>query len=340
MTTTYELYTNENGTPKAVEGKAPAILERVEALEETLDNGVVTSVNGNTGDITPEQTGCLPLSGGTIDGVLSTYSHITKATDSNWLDIVGGTEYGKGAYLSLSGKNSERGGRFDLTANDGANSKILMGYADGTLTWGGSDVITSNGGTMSGVLVRKGTFVNNSVDTANLQINGGSGWNNGASIDLYGKSRTNDNGAFKFRAHDGTNYKDFIGKPDGTLTWGGKSLLTTEKGWTISKGINGWARDNATGFTIVWGRGTLVTTGKTGDWAFPKRFKQTVTYAKTLSAIYGGQVTPLVTSTESELIAVSGSYVSSGTSSASIALHIECECNVQVYPFYLFYGIS
>lgn len=33
MTTTYELYTNENGTPKAVEGKAPAIIERVGALE-------------------------------------------------------------------------------------------------------------------------------------------------------------------------------------------------------------------------------------------------------------------------------------------------------------------
>ena len=58
MTTTYELYTNENGTPKAVEGKAPAIIERVEtletsveSLEETLDNGVVTSVNGKTGAV-------------------------------------------------------------------------------------------------------------------------------------------------------------------------------------------------------------------------------------------------------------------------------------------------
>lgn len=49
MTTTYELYTNENGTPKLVEGKAPAIIERVETLEETLDKGVVTSVNGKTG---------------------------------------------------------------------------------------------------------------------------------------------------------------------------------------------------------------------------------------------------------------------------------------------------
>ena len=52
MTTTYELYTNENGTPKAVEGKAPAIIERVETLEETLDKGVVTSVNGKTGAVT------------------------------------------------------------------------------------------------------------------------------------------------------------------------------------------------------------------------------------------------------------------------------------------------
>lgn len=38
MTTTYELYTNENGTPKAVEGKAPAIIERVGALETGVTN--------------------------------------------------------------------------------------------------------------------------------------------------------------------------------------------------------------------------------------------------------------------------------------------------------------
>lgn len=40
MTTTYELYTNENGTPKAVEGKAPAIIERVEALETEVTQGL------------------------------------------------------------------------------------------------------------------------------------------------------------------------------------------------------------------------------------------------------------------------------------------------------------
>lgn len=40
MTTTYELYTNENGTPKAVEGKAPAIIERVEALKTEVTQGL------------------------------------------------------------------------------------------------------------------------------------------------------------------------------------------------------------------------------------------------------------------------------------------------------------
>ena len=45
MTTTYELYTNENGTPKAVEGKAPAIIERVEALETEVTQGLAGKAN-------------------------------------------------------------------------------------------------------------------------------------------------------------------------------------------------------------------------------------------------------------------------------------------------------
>ena len=74
MTTTYELYTNENGTPKAVEGKAPAIIERVEALDTALAGKapmshthtvsqitdmpkVVFSVN----DVTPDDNGNVNL---------------------------------------------------------------------------------------------------------------------------------------------------------------------------------------------------------------------------------------------------------------------------------------
>ena len=51
MTTTYELYTNENGTPKAVEGKAPAIIERVEALETDV-TGLQTALDAKANDAT------------------------------------------------------------------------------------------------------------------------------------------------------------------------------------------------------------------------------------------------------------------------------------------------
>lgn len=51
MTTTYELYTNENGTPKAVEGKAPAIIERVEALETGKANAYHTHTSADVTDL-------------------------------------------------------------------------------------------------------------------------------------------------------------------------------------------------------------------------------------------------------------------------------------------------
>lgn len=151
MTTTYELYTNENGTPKAVEGKAPAIIERVEALEtsvetleETLDKGVVTSVNGNTGDITPEQTGCLPLRGGTMTGAIG-FNGIgyiqCKDSTSNGVQIYGANAFTDGAFLGIYGKDhASRAGWIYANANDGASSKTLIGKPDGTLTWVGKEV--------------------------------------------------------------------------------------------------------------------------------------------------------------------------------------------------------
>lgn len=54
MTTTYEIYTNDGGTPKAVTGNAPAIVERVENLETAIKNidVGVTSFNGSKGAVT------------------------------------------------------------------------------------------------------------------------------------------------------------------------------------------------------------------------------------------------------------------------------------------------
>lgn len=176
MTTTYELYTNENGTPKAVEGKAPAILERVEALEtsvetleDTLGNGVVTSVNsqtgdvtvdvgvtsvnGNTGDITPEQTGCLPTGGGAVTGkITSSSERVLDSTNANGLFIVAdasvsSTKTGAISVFPVNHSQANRAGGFQFVASDGTNNKTLTAtYANG-LKWDGKNVVCSVNGT-------------------------------------------------------------------------------------------------------------------------------------------------------------------------------------------------
>ena len=46
------------------------------------------------------------------------------------------------------------------------------------------------------------------------------------------------------------NYNDLTNKPH---------IPVNTSNWSVSNGTNGWARDNSTGFTIQWGRGTTNT---------------------------------------------------------------------------------
>lgn len=86
----------------------------------------------------------LKLSGGTMTGSFIVSGHIpamVKNSDINRLLLCGGTTSEKGAYIRLSGKD-EKGykGGFDIQASDGTNKSLLLGRADGTLTWGGKEV--------------------------------------------------------------------------------------------------------------------------------------------------------------------------------------------------------
>lgn len=58
------------------------------------------------------------------------------------------------------------------------------------------------------------------------------------------------------------NYNDLTNKP---------YIPINTSNWSASNGINGWARDNSTGFTVQWGR---MTTGSRGDRRvnFPRSF--------------------------------------------------------------------
>ena len=130
-----------------------------------LDVGV-TSVNGNKGALTSEQTGCLPLSGGTMTGTVTftVPAVINQATATSYTTIRGGTTNSDGARLVLTSKGDSDTGAFKLYAQDGTNSPYLVGKANGALTWGGKEVerVNSSGDGWiryeSGKLIAKGSI--------------------------------------------------------------------------------------------------------------------------------------------------------------------------------------
>lgn len=118
--------------------------------KDTLYQNIVKALQENAKDA------CLPLSGGTMTGTIKQTNQfaLSRTTDDTRLEILGGTSAADGASLYLDGVNSfNEPGTFSLTARDNnGNIKQLRGEPNGSLTWGGKDVITSAGGTVDNVL--------------------------------------------------------------------------------------------------------------------------------------------------------------------------------------------
>ena len=113
----------------------------------------------------------------------------------------------------------------DIKTADNANVKLT-----GNQTVGGVKKFTSNV-TIDGNISR-------SANTGEIRISGGTDANataSGASLSLYGPERATDPGVFILVA--GTSsivYSRLIGKPDGTLQWGGKDVITNGGDQTIA----------------------------------------------------------------------------------------------------------
>lgn len=87
----------------------------------------------------------LPLSGGTMTGDITcnrANMFIKKKDTTGRLILLSGTEYGNGSSLYLNGNtySTDKGG-FQLVAHDGTSNKVLKGLPDGTLTWGGNNIL-------------------------------------------------------------------------------------------------------------------------------------------------------------------------------------------------------
>lgn len=147
MTTTYELYTNDGGTPVAVGGTSPAIVERVENLEN--ESATKSELAGK------EDKGvCLPLTGGVLSGHLELDPNFEGGNINigfNFDDRIGS---GVG-FRSIN--YAEEPGAFSIFARDLTQTTTLNGRPDGTLTWGNKPVVcqVSTGGDLeSGFYIR------------------------------------------------------------------------------------------------------------------------------------------------------------------------------------------
>ena len=142
-----------------------------------------------------------------------------------------------------------------------------------------ANYLPKSGGTMTGgISTSVEGILAGKDDTVGLRISGGTGWNNGSSIVVYGKSHDNYAGQFSIKAEDGTNNCVLNGRPDGVLEWGSKIV---ERVNTISiASDNGYIRYEG-GLQICW-----------GYVAGASNFNKTVTFPAAFSAVPGLSVAP------------------------------------------------
>ena len=122
-----------------------------------------------TQDITVKDDTKLPLSGGTMTGTIifnKTGQVMKSPGDNGVLRFDGGSDYNKGAFLSLHGMdyNSKNAGAFQLSCRSSSFSRDLIGRPDGTLEWGGVDVLNPVGTVIA--------FAANSAPSGYLLCNG------------------------------------------------------------------------------------------------------------------------------------------------------------------------
>lgn len=79
----------------------------------------------------------------------------------------------------------------------------------------------------SGGAVMTGSSLGRTVDDDQLRYHGGTGWNMGATLALYGKDETSYGGRALLHPSDGTNSKNMYLYPDGSWTWNGTAVQIT-----------------------------------------------------------------------------------------------------------------
>lgn len=213
----------------------------------TLQVGGYTLLNTSTGLIPADRIS--DLSGKYLaksGGAMTAYKAIYRDVSDSYLALYGGTGSGNdGAQLDLCGANHpSMGGMFQLHARNGDADIILRGETDGKLRWNDKYVLTNSF-----------SMPNN---TGGIVLNGGTDYESGAYMRVYGKEHATYPGWFTLGASDGTNTSVLRGLPDGSFTWNGKPIvvLVAEQKPTSSNGYT-WYRKYSDGWVEQGGMVTI-----------------------------------------------------------------------------------
>ena len=293
------------------------VMNDLEALHDTIGDSAPT-LDGNGHVVEPAnlaigdedglriKNNYLKLSGGNVTGITSFRTDLrmldnqdnrfgglyvpASSSTQQYMQFYSGTRATGDARLTLYPSGD---GHFQLLAysNDGSNSYALQSDNAGNLNWRGyplawkKDYLPLSGGVLNGYLQFSGLdsrIISSRADRDGaVSIYGGAGYSTGAYAVFYGINHASNAGRFIIRAvADGSTYKELQGRPDGTLTWGGKNIERVE-----SSGTN-YIR-YANGLQICWGRIANVTTSATTV-TFPVAFTDanySIAFGNSINAI-------------------------------------------------------
>lgn len=118
----------------------------------------------------------------------------------------------------------------NTSLDDNTNLLVTTAYLQRQL----DNYVETKGDNMSGPIVVDGQAIKASDSSHSVTVSGSSANNTGASITVYGKDSSN-SGQFIIQATNGSQTQTLNGAPDGTLSWGGATVLTSSTNVDASK---------------------------------------------------------------------------------------------------------
>ena len=210
------------------------------AQSATFADSATTATSANSALKATQDADGNVISGTYLKNANAESTYLTKANASS-------------TYLSKSDASSTYLGKSAKAARATVADSAKKATQDGNGANIADPYLPKTGGTMTGDIKFSGSRnIINTADTGSTQIYGGTAWDLGSMIGVYGKSHSSRAGWIYLSSHDGTNTNVLVGKPDGTLQWGSKNVV---------RSVNGVTADASGNATVASSTPTKLTTG-------------------------------------------------------------------------------